>query len=193
MTASQFDRLFADGDSYEIGTMTAHVMHTPGHTPACMTHVIGDAAFVGDTLFMPDGGSARADFPGGDARTLYRSIQRRAGTARRDAAVHVPRLRSERPRDRLGNHGRRESGPTISMSATAWPRTSSWQCARRATRPLRMPKLIIPSLQVNMRGGQLPPEDKAGKTLSQSTRQRPCEPCGPSATNERKENERSQH
>jgi glyoxylase-like metal-dependent hydrolase (beta-lactamase superfamily II) len=73
---SQFDRLFKDGDSYQIGEMTAYVMHTPGHTPACMTHVIGDAAFVGDTLFMPDGGSARADFPGGDARTLYRSIQR---------------------------------------------------------------------------------------------------------------------
>ncbi len=73
---SQFDRLFAEGDTYTIGGMTAFAMHTPGHTPACMTHVIGDAAFVGDTLFMPDGGSARADFPGGDARTLYRSIQR---------------------------------------------------------------------------------------------------------------------
>ena len=73
---SQFDRLFKDGDSYRIGGMTAYAMHTPGHTPACMTHVIGDAAFVGDTLFMPDGGSARADFPGGDARTLYRSIRR---------------------------------------------------------------------------------------------------------------------
>ena len=72
---SQFDHLFKDGDAYRIGTMTAHAMHTPGHTPACMTHVIGDAAFVGDTLFMPDGGSARADFPGGDARTLYRSIK----------------------------------------------------------------------------------------------------------------------
>ena len=73
---SQFDQLFKDGDSYTIGTMTAYAMHTPGHTPACMTHVIGDAAFVGDTLFMPDGGSARADFPGGDARELYRSIMR---------------------------------------------------------------------------------------------------------------------
>jgi glyoxylase-like metal-dependent hydrolase (beta-lactamase superfamily II) len=71
---SQFDRLFEDGDSYVIGSMTAQVMHTPGHTPACTTHVVGDAAFVGDTLFMPDGGSARADFPGGDARTLYRFI-----------------------------------------------------------------------------------------------------------------------
>ena len=73
---SQFDRLFEDGDSYRIGTMTARALHTPGHTPACMTHVMGDAAFVGDTLFMPDGGSARADFPGGDAGELYDSIQR---------------------------------------------------------------------------------------------------------------------
>ena len=68
------DRLFQDGDSYAIGGMTAFALHTPGHTPACMTHVIGDAAFVGDTLFMPDGGSARADFPGGDARTLSQGL-----------------------------------------------------------------------------------------------------------------------
>lgn len=73
---SQFDRLFKDGDTYTIGDMTCFAMHTPGHTPACMTHVMGDAAFVGDTLFMPDGGSARADFPGGDAATLYDSIQK---------------------------------------------------------------------------------------------------------------------
>ncbi len=73
---SQFDRLFADGDSYQIGTMTAYALHTPGHTPACTTHVIGNAAFAGDTLFMPDSGLARADFPGGDARTLYRSTRR---------------------------------------------------------------------------------------------------------------------
>mgnify|MGYP000491702033 CR=1 FL=1 len=73
---SQFDRLFTDGDTYRIGGMEAVAIHTPGHTPACMTHVIGDAAFVGDTLFMPDGGTARADFPGGDARQLYRSIKR---------------------------------------------------------------------------------------------------------------------
>ncbi len=73
---SQFDRLFDDGDSYQLGQMTCIALHTPGHTPACMTHVMGDAAFVGDTLFMPDGGSARADFPGGDAGQLYDSIQK---------------------------------------------------------------------------------------------------------------------
>ncbi|MGA7327096.1 MAG: MBL fold metallo-hydrolase, partial [Rhodomicrobium sp.] len=73
---SQFDRLFEDGGTYTIGALSAFAMHTPGHTPACMTHVIGNAAFVGDTLFMPDGGTARADFPGGDARQLYRSIKK---------------------------------------------------------------------------------------------------------------------
>lgn len=73
---SQFDALFKDGDTYKIGGLEAFVVHTPGHTPACMTHVIGDAAFVGDTLFMPDGGTARADFPGGDAGELYDSIQK---------------------------------------------------------------------------------------------------------------------
>ena len=79
---SQFDRLFKDGDSYQIGGMKAFVMHTPGHTPACMTHVIGDAAFVGDTLFMPDGGTARADFPGGNAKDLYHSVKRVLALAR---------------------------------------------------------------------------------------------------------------
>ena len=85
---SQFDCLFADGDTYRIGSMTAFAMHTPGHTPACMTHVICDAAFVGDTLFMPDGGTARADFPGGDAYALYRSIKR-VSLCRRNSPVHV--------------------------------------------------------------------------------------------------------
>ena len=73
---SQFDHLFVDGEEYTIGNLQAYAMHTPGHTPACMTHVIGDSVFVGDTIFMPDAGSARADFPGGDAATLYRSIQK---------------------------------------------------------------------------------------------------------------------
>ena len=73
---SQFDRLLDDNDSYQLGQFSGRAIHTPGHTPACMAHIIGDAVFVGDTLFMPDGGTARADFPGGDARILYRSIQK---------------------------------------------------------------------------------------------------------------------
>jgi glyoxylase-like metal-dependent hydrolase (beta-lactamase superfamily II) len=73
---SQFDRLFEDGEQFSIGGLEARVLHTPGHTPACISYIVGDACFVGDTLFMPDSGTARCDFPGGDARTLYRSIHR---------------------------------------------------------------------------------------------------------------------
>lgn len=161
---SQFDRLFGDGDSYTIGTMTAYAMHTPGHTPACMTHVIGDAAFVGDTLFMPDGGSARADFPGGDARSLYRSMKRvlalppetrlfmchdygpNGRDIRWETSVAEERAHNIHVRDGVGED------EFVSMRE-----------ARDAT--LAMPKLIIPSLQVNMRAGQLPPKDAGGKTF----------------------------
>ena len=158
---SQFDRLFSEGDSYEIGTMAVHVMHTPGHTPACMTHVIGNAAFVGDTLFMPDGGSARADFPGGDARTLYRSVRR---------VLELP------PQTRLfmchdyGPNGREirwETSVAEERANNIHVRDGidedtfvDMREARDAT--LAMPKLIIPSLQVNMRAGKLPPKDAEG-------------------------------
>lgn len=161
---SQFDRLLKDGDSYQIGSLTAHTMHTPGHTPACMTHVIGDAAFVGDTLFMPDGGSARADFPGGDARTLYRSIQR---------VLQLPRQMRLFMCHDYGPNGRdiqweTTVGDEIDHNIHVGKGASedsfvSMREARDAT--LAMPKLIIPSLQVNMRAGQLPPKDKDGKTF----------------------------
>lgn len=159
---SQFDHLFHDGDSYQIGTMTAFALATPGHTPACMTHVIGNAAFVGDTLFMPDGGSARADFPGGDARILYRSIQR------------VLTLPAEMRLFMCHDYG--PNGREI-----RWETTVAEQIAHNihvghgitedqfvATREARdatlaMPRLIIPSLQVNMRAGDLPPADDSGK------------------------------
>jgi Zn-dependent hydrolases, including glyoxylases len=161
---SQFDRLFKDGDTYRIGTMEAHVLHTPGHTPACMTHVIGNAAFVGDTLFMPDGGSARADFPGGDARTLYRSIQR---------VLALPReMRLFMCHD-YGPNGRdiqweTSVGDEIDHNIHVGHGTSEddfvrMREARDATLP--MPRLIIPSLQVNMRAGKLPPKDESGKTF----------------------------
>lgn len=161
---SQFDRLFKDGDSYRIGTLTAYAMHTPGHTPACMTHVIGDAAFVGDTLFMPDGGSARADFPGGDARQLYRSIMR---------VLQLPDdMRLFICHD-YGPNGRdikwettvadeREHNIHVHSGVTEDEFVAVRE-ARDAT--LAMPKLIIPSLQVNMRAGQLPPKDRDGKTF----------------------------
>ena len=159
---SQFDRLFGDGDSYRIGGMTAFAMHTPGHTPACMTHVVGDAAFVGDTLFMPDGGSARADFPGGDARTLYRSIQR---------VLALP------PQTRLFMcHDYGPNGREIRWETTVAEQREhnihvrdgigedafvAMREARDAT--LAMPRLIIPSLQVNMKAGALPQPDESGK------------------------------
>ena len=161
---SQFDRLFVDGDSYTIGTLTARVMETPGHTPACMTHVIGDAAFVGDTLFMPDGGSARADFPGGDAATLYRSMQR------------ILALPGEVRLFMCHDYG--PNGRNIQWETTVGDERAhnihvhdgvgeaEFVALREARdKTLSMPKLIIPSLQVNIRGGELPPKDEAGKTF----------------------------
>jgi glyoxylase-like metal-dependent hydrolase (beta-lactamase superfamily II) len=159
---SQFDRLFKDGDTYQIGAMTAFAMHTPGHTPACMTHVIGDAAFVGDTLFMPDGGSARADFPGGDARTLYRSIQRVLSlpSAMRLFMCHDygPNGRDIRWETTVGEQRARNIHVKDGVTEDEFVKLRE---ARDATLP--MPKLIIPSLQVNMRGGELPPADESGK------------------------------
>jgi glyoxylase-like metal-dependent hydrolase (beta-lactamase superfamily II) len=161
---SQFDRLFKDGDSYAIGGMTAHAMQTPGHTPACMTHVIGDAAFVGDTLFMPDGGSARADFPGGDAATLYRSIRRLLSLPEpmRLFMCHDygPNGRDIRWETTVGDERRHNIHVHDGVSE------AEFVAMRQARdRTLGMPRLIIPSLQVNIRGGELPPKDKNGRTF----------------------------
>ena len=159
---SQFDRLFEDSDTYAIGSITAFVIHTPGHTPACMVHVIGDAAFTGDTLFMPDGGTARAHFPGGDARTLYRSIQRVLSLpdAMRLFMCHdygpggrASAFETTVAEERVGNI---HVGEGSSEDAFVELRE-----ARDAT--LAVPRLIIPSLQVNMKGGELPPEDEFGR------------------------------
>lgn len=158
---SQFDRLFADGDSYFVGNMECHAMHTPGHTPACMTHVMGDAAFVGDTLFMPDGGTARADFPGGDARILYQSIKRVLSLP---DSVRLLMCHDYMPDGRAVEFEttvaaeRRENihvGGGVSEDAFVAMRE-----ARDAT--LGMPRLILPSLQVNMRAGHLPPGEDNG-------------------------------
>ncbi|MBL9046754.1 MAG: MBL fold metallo-hydrolase [Tabrizicola sp.] len=158
---SQFDRLFSDGDTYQVGGMTCRAMHTPGHTPACMTHVIGDAAFVGDTLFMPDGGSARADFPGGDAGQLYDSIQKvlTLPDATRLFMCHDygPNGREIRWETSVGE----EKAHNIHISGKTREEFVVLRTKRDAT--LGMPKLIIPSLQVNMRAGDLPPADKDGK------------------------------
>jgi glyoxylase-like metal-dependent hydrolase (beta-lactamase superfamily II) len=158
---SQFDRLFDDGDTYTVGKMACFALHTPGHTPACMTHVMGDAAFVGDTLFMPDGGSARADFPGGDAGELYDSIQKVLSLpdAMRLFMCHDygPNGRDIRWETTVGE----EKAQNIHISGKSRDEFIALRTARDAT--LAMPKLIIPSLQVNMRGGDLPPADESGK------------------------------
>jgi glyoxylase-like metal-dependent hydrolase (beta-lactamase superfamily II) len=159
---SQFDRLFEDGDTYTIGTMNAFAIHTSGHTPACMTHVIGDAAFVGDTLFMPDGGSARADFPGGDAGTLYDSIQKVLSLpdAMRLFMCHDygPNGRDIQWETTVGEEKAHNIHVGEGKTREEFVRMRE---ARDAT--LDMPKLIIPSLQVNMRAGELPPPDDSGK------------------------------
>ena len=117
---SEFDRLFKDGERFKIGDLDVEVIHTPGHTPAGIAYRIDDAVFVGDTLFMPDYGTARADFPGGDARKLYRSIQRLLALPPRDAAVHVPRLQGARAATLcLGNDGRPSSARTTCMCTRA--------------------------------------------------------------------------
>jgi glyoxylase-like metal-dependent hydrolase (beta-lactamase superfamily II) len=159
---SQFDRLFKDGDTYSIGNLPAFAMDTPGHTPACMTHVIGDAAFVGDTLFMPDGGTARADFPGGDARNLYRSIRK---------VLSLPgEMRLFMCHD-YGPNGRDIRWETTVAEERAHnihvrdgvTEEEFVQMRTARDRTLDMPKLIIPSLQVNIRGGRLPEPDETGK------------------------------
>ncbi|WP_103258271.1 MBL fold metallo-hydrolase [Tabrizicola aquatica] len=158
---SQFDRLFQDGDSYQVGQMTCHAMHTPGHTPACMTHIMGDAAFVGDTLFMPDGGSARADFPGGDAGQLWDSIQRVLSLPDETRLFmchdYGPNGRDIRWETTVGE----EKTHNIHVAGKSREEFVALRTARDAT--LAMPKLIIPSLQVNMRGGDLPEPDESGK------------------------------
>ncbi|MEL0002517.1 MAG: MBL fold metallo-hydrolase [Rhodospirillales bacterium] len=162
---SQFDRLFKDGDVYQIGKLSAFVIATPGHTPACMVHVVGDAAFVGDTLFMPDSGSARADFPGGDAGLLFDSIQK---------VLALPDAMRLFMCHDYGAGGSREMswettvaeerennihvGKGISRDAFVKLRTE-----RDAT--LAMPKLILPSLQVNMRAGEVPKDDDGAPML----------------------------
>ena len=160
---SQFDARFKDGDTYKIGHMEAVAIYTPGHTPACMVHVMGDAAFVGDTLFMPDGGSARADFPGGDAATLYDSIQK---------VLALPDETRLFMCHDYGPNGRdiqwettvaaeKEHNIHVGKGATK-EQFVKFRTERDAT--LAMPKLIIPSLQVNMRAGELP-RDKDGRPM----------------------------
>ncbi|HAD49717.1 MAG: MBL fold metallo-hydrolase [Idiomarina sp.] len=160
---SQFDQLFADGDTFNIGNIEARVLHTPGHTPACLTYVMGNAAFVGDTLFMPDFGTARCDFPGGDARTLYRSIQKvfalpdetrlfmchdYKAPAREDYAFETTVAEEKQNNIHVG--GGKTEDEFVKM-----------RTERDAT--LAMPRLILPSVQVNMRAGEMPAAEDNGQ------------------------------
>lgn len=159
----QFDALFKDGDTYNIGNMQAFAIYTPGHTPACMVHVIGDAAFVGDTLFMPDGGSARADFPGGDAGQLYDSIQK---------VLALPDDTRLFMCHDYGPNGRDIEWETTVGAEKAHnihvgqgkTREDFIQFRTERDAQLDMPRLIIPSLQVNMRAGEVP-KDKDGNLM----------------------------
>ena len=158
----QFDRLLRDGERFRIGNLEARAIHTPGHTPACMTYVVGDAAFVGDTLFMPDYGTARCDFPGGDARLLFRSIRKLFQlpdatrlfmchdykAPGREEFLYETTLAKERAHNVHVHEGVGED---------------DFVAMRRARdAPLDMPSLILPSVQVNMRAGQLPPAEANG-------------------------------
>ncbi|WP_288938959.1 MBL fold metallo-hydrolase [uncultured Roseovarius sp.] len=162
---SQFDRLFREGDSFHIGQLRGDVLHTPGHTPACLTYVIGDAAFVGDTLFMPDFGTARCDFPGGSSETLYRSIQKILSLPD-DTRIFVGHDYKAPGRDEyawettVGEQKARNIHIGGGQDKDSFVKMRD---ARDAT--LAMPRLIIPSLQVNMRAGQMPPEDDQGNVF----------------------------
>ena len=158
---SQFDRLFKDNDEYKIGSIKCKVINTPGHTPACTAHVIGNSIFVGDTLFMPDLGSARADFPGGDARELYRSIQKILSYPD-DTLIFVchdypPTSRKVEWVTTVGEQKKNNIHVKTSIGEDEFVKVRE---ARDKT--LSMPKLIIPSIQVNMRAGNLPPAEDNG-------------------------------
>ncbi|KAA2313156.1 MBL fold metallo-hydrolase [Pseudooceanicola sediminis] len=162
---SQFDQLFSQGDVLNIGALQAQVLHTPGHTPACLTYVIGDAAFVGDTLFMPDFGTARCDFPGGSSSVLFNSIQK---------ILALP----DSTRIFVGHDDKAPGRDTYAWETTVGEQKALnihvatgksaedfilMRDARNAS--LAMPKMIIPSLQVNMRGGRMPAPDKDGNVF----------------------------
>lgn len=158
----QFDRLFHDGDAFDVGSIAARVIHTPGHTPACVTYVIGDAAFVGDTLFMPDYGTARCDFPGGDARTLYRSIGRifALPDETRLFMCHDYKAPGRAHFAWETTVGAERAGNIHVKRGVAEDDFVTMREARDKT--LSMPRLILPSVQVNMRAGHLPPPEDNG-------------------------------
>lgn len=161
---SQFDHLFKDGERYTIGNLACQAIHTPGHTPACMSHLIGDAVFVGDTLFMPDYGSARCDFPGGDAQTLFRSVRKLlelpAETRMFLCHDYLPEGRTEYQWETtVGEQREHNIHVHDGISEAEFVTMRETRDAK-----LDMPRLILPSVQVNMRAGHMPPAEGNGVT-----------------------------
>ena len=160
---SQFDQLFADRDRYKIGELDGVAIATPGHTPACMVHLIGDAVFVGDTLFMPDGGTARADFPGGDARTLYQSIQKILALPDETRMFvchdYAPNGREFLWETTVG--AQRANNIHVGNNASE---DGFVEMREKRDASLAMPRLIMPSIQVNMRAGHMPDAEENGAT-----------------------------
>ncbi len=160
---SQFDHLFKPDETFDVGAILGHVIHTPGHTPACSTFVIGDAAFVGDTLFMPDGGTARCDFPGGDAATLFGSIQKifQLGNDTRLFICHDYQPGGRKPAWETTVAEQKKSNIHVKEGTTE-AQFVEMRTKRDAT--LDMPTLILPSIQVNMRAGEFPPAEDNNTT-----------------------------
>ncbi|MHA1127455.1 MAG: MBL fold metallo-hydrolase [Alphaproteobacteria bacterium] len=160
---SQFDKLFVDGDVIEIGNMKVDIMHTPGHTPACMTYVVGDAAFVGDTMFMPDFGTARCDFPGGSAEDLYASIQKIL-TLPDDTRIFVGHDYKAPGRDEFAWETTVAEQKAVNVHVGASKAEEEFVKMRTdRDAQLAMPKLIVPAIQVNMRAGQMPEAEENGQ------------------------------
>lgn len=160
---SQFDHLISDNETFNIGHLEAKAIHTPGHTPACMSYIIGDAVFVGDTLFMPDYGTARADFPGGDARTLHKSIQR-LFTLPAETRVFLCHDYLAPGRDEYAwetTIGTQKAHNVHVHDGISEDEFVAMREARDET--LDLPRLILPSVQVNMRAGELPPPEDNGQ------------------------------
>lgn len=159
---SQFEHLFEDGEEFAVGGMTFKAMHTPGHTPACMTYVVGDAAFVGDTMFMPDYGTARADFPGGDARVMYRSIQKILALPD-ETTLYMCHDYKAPGRDEYKWETTVAEERTKNVHVGAGQTEDEFVAMREARdATLDMPTLILPSVQVNIRAGEMPPAEDNG-------------------------------
>lgn len=159
---SQFDALFQDNDTFTIGTLNAHAIHTPGHTPACMTYVVEDAVFVGDTLFMPDYGTARCDFPGGDAAELYQSIQK---IFQLPAQYRVFMCHDYKAPGRTQYEYETTVGEELEHNIHVHSGITEAEFVTMRTKrdmSLSMPRLILPSVQVNMRAGNMPPAEDNG-------------------------------